>query len=253
MSASKLRSLSRVFWLLIGIVCLPASLTAQTVTFSGKVTDQNTGLGIAGVAVVAQGNQTGTRVAVTDAQGNYSIPFGANTNIRLRCYRTQYIFNPVVIGFFSPGGFPISGAINQDFTGLTLPFPILIFAQPPILLTEDGTLNALTLDSVLQTRDPVALSNNAYFGADKRTRLQLYVVDLDLFSGETLSIISASARDAQQVSHALTIEDLRKVPGVPWMSQLTLRLPNEVVSPGDAFVSVTARGQQSVEVRIHIQ
>jgi len=254
MSAFKALHLpSHIFWLLILIVCAAGSLSAQTVTFNGRVTDQNTGQGIPGVAVVAQGNNSGTRVAVTDAQGNYTISFGSSSNIRLRAYRTQYVFNPAVIGFFSPGGFPIVGTIQQDFTGIALPFPILIFAQPPILLTEDNSLNALTLDSVLQTRDPVAVANNSYFGSDKRTRIQLYVVDLDLFSGETISIISATAVDAQQVGHPLIVEDLRKVPDVPWMSQLTLRLPNDLTGPGDAFVTVTVRGQPSVAARIHIK
>src|SRR6185312_11690669 len=253
MSISKSGSRSRIFWLLCGLVCLAVPLSAQSVTFSGRVTDQSSGQGIPDVAIVAQGNNSGTRVVVTDAQGNYTLPFGSSSNIRLRPYRSQYVFNPALIGFFSPGGFPIVGSIHQDFTGIALPFSILIFAQPPILLTEDNSLNALSFDSVLQTRDPMALVNNNYFGSDKRTRLQLYVVDLDLFSGETLSIISATALDAQQVNHPLTVEDLRKVPGVPWMSQLTLRLPNDLLGPSDAFVSVTARGQTSVAVRIHIK
>jgi len=51
-----------------------------TVTLSGRVTDQNTAQGIADVAIVAQGNQTGTRVVITDVQGNYTLPFGANTS-----------------------------------------------------------------------------------------------------------------------------------------------------------------------------
>lgn len=244
---------SRIIWLLIVIAGAGGSLKAQTVTFMGRVTDQNTGQGIAGVAIAAQGNQTGARVAVTDSQGNYTLPFGANSNIRLRAYRSLYVFNPAAIGFFSPGGQPIVGSIQQDFTGLALPFSILIFAQPPIILTEDGSLNALGLDGVFQTRDPLALANNSYFSSDKRTRLQLYVFDLDLFSGETISIISATAVDAQQVSHTLTVEDLRKVPGVPWMSQLTLRLPGDLTGPGDPFVTVTVRGQPSVAARIHIK
>lgn len=244
---------ARILLLPIVFVCAAWSLKAQSVTFTGRVTDQNTGQGIAGVAIAAQGNQTGTRVAVTDTQGNYTLPFGANSNIRLRAYRTQYVFNPVVIGFFSPGGLPIVGTIQQDFSGLALPFSILIFGQSPIILTEDGSLNALGLDGVFQTRDPLAVANNNYFGSDKRTRLQLYVFDLDLFSGETTSIISATAIDAQQVSHALAVEDLRKVPDVPWMSQLTLRLPSDLTGPSDPFVTVTVRGQPSVAARIHIK
>lgn len=89
--------------LLTATLCGGFSVWAQqpTVTFSGRVTDQNTALGIADVAVVAQVNQTGTRVVITDAQGNYSPPFGANTNIKLRAYKTGLVFNPAFAGFAS--------------------------------------------------------------------------------------------------------------------------------------------------------
>ena len=63
------------------IVTTAVTAYSQTTTFTGRVTDQNTGLGIPNVAVVAVGNLTGTRVAITDTQGNYSIPIGANSNV----------------------------------------------------------------------------------------------------------------------------------------------------------------------------
>ena len=235
------------------VLCGAASVCAQTVTFTGRVTDQNTGQGIAGVAVIAEGNQTGTRVAVSDAQGNYNLPLGSNTNIKVRAYRTLYFFNPVLVGYSSVGGFPITGGITRDFSGATLPFPILIFAQAPILLTEDESLNLLTLDNVLQVRDPLATTNDSYFGSDKRTRLTLFLVDLDLFSGETVSIISVAALDAQQLAHNLPVEDLRKVPGVPWLSQLTVRLANDLTGPAELSVTVTARGLTSNAAKVHLK
>ena len=244
--------LSRSAALLMLTLCVVASVCAQTVTFNGRVIDQNTGQGIAGVAVVAEGNQTGTRVAVSDAQGNYTLPFGANTNIKLRAYRTRHIFNPLLAGYSSIGGFPITGTLPNDFTGIALPIPILIFAQAPILLTEDESLNLLTLDGVLQTRDPVAATNNNYFGVDKRTRLTLFLVDLDLFSGETISTISVAAIDAQQVSHNLPVEDLRKVPGTPWLSQLTVRA-SDLTGPAELSVTVTARGLTSNAAKVHLK
>src|SRR6185369_8781960 len=76
------RSSMKYFWLSLTLV-LTTALTSysQTATFSGRVTDQNTGVGISNVAVVAVGNQTGTRVSITDTQGNYMISMGANNNI----------------------------------------------------------------------------------------------------------------------------------------------------------------------------
>lgn len=242
-------------WLWLGLTLIlttAVSTYSQTPTFSGKVTDQNTGLGIANVAVVAQGNQTGTRVAITDVQGNYTISMGANNNIKLRAYRTNFVFNPAQVSFISVGAF-LDGPHQLDFSGAALPFPILIFAQAPFLLTEDDSLKALSVDSVFLKRDPFPLLDNNYFGADKRTRIKLLLVDLDLFSGETLSIVTAEAIDQLQIPHNLPVEDLRKVPGVPWMTQLTVMLPSNLVVPGQLTVSVTLRGQTSNSATIRVQ
>jgi hypothetical protein len=249
------KQLSRSLALLMVTLAGAVSVWAQqaTVTFSGRVTDQNTGQGIADVAIVAQGNQTGTRVVISDVQGNYALPFGANTNIKLRAYKTGFVFNPALAGFVSIGGPPITGTLPLNFTGATLPFPILIFAQPPILLTEDESLNALALDGLLHTRDPFPPVNNNYFGPDKRTRMKLFLVDLDLFSGETLSVITVQARDTQQTSHQLPVEDLRKVPGFPWLVQLTVLLPSDLTGPNELTVSVSLRGQASNSAKVRTQ
>jgi hypothetical protein len=71
-------------------------------------------------------------------------------------------------------------------------------------------------------------------------------------SGETLSIITAQAIESG-VSHNLPVEDLRKVPGVPWLSQLTVMLPSDLVVPGELTVSVTARGKTSNAATIRVQ
>lgn len=225
----------------------------QTLTISGRVTDQNTGKAVSGVAVAALGNQTGTRVVITDDQGNYTLPFGANTDIKLRAYKTGFIFNPASSQYITFGGSPFTGNITLNFTGATLPIPILIFAQPPILLTEDDSLNALALDAVLHTRDPFPLVDDHYFGADKRTRLKLFLLDLDLYSGEPTSIITAQARDEQQRVHALPVEDLRKVPGFPWLSQLTVRLPGELAGARNITLSVSARGLTSNSTKLRLR
>jgi len=229
--------------LFVGFVCA-VSISAQTVTFSGRVTEQTTGQGVAGAAVVAEGNVTGTRVAVTDAQGNYTLPFGANTNIKLRPYKTNYVFNPLQVTFVSSGP-AISGSMTQNFSGSS--FPILIIALPPMLLTEDNSLSALVLDNLIHTRDPFPITTNEYFVSDKQTRLKLLLVDLDLHpnQGETLSLISAQARDAQSRTYNLVVEDLRKAPGFPWMSQLLVRLPPELAGVNNVTITVSARGLAS--------
>lgn len=237
------------------IFCLLAPNFAQqqpTVTFLGRVTDENTGQGIPGVAIACQGNQTGTRVTVTDAQGNYNLPFGRNTSIKLRAYKTGFIFNPASAEFTSFGG-AFTGTWTRNFTGAQFPFSFLIFAQPPILLTEDESLNALALDAVLHTRDPFPLVSDNYFGADRRTRLKLFLVDMDLYSGETISIITVQAQDSQLKTYDLPVEDLRKVPDFPWLSQLTMRLPDGLVGVNEITLRVSARGLASNQTKLHLK
>ncbi len=237
-----MRFLVRISIVTIVLLFGGLAVSAQTATFSGRVTEQVGGQGISGAAVVAEGNVTGTRVAVTDPQGNYNLPVGANTNIRIRAYKTNYIFDPLMVIHISTGP-PVSGSFSRDFAGSSFPFRII--TRPPVLLTEDSSLNALALDGIIRTRDPFAVTNGHYFGADNRTRLTLLLVDLDLYpnQGETLSMISVEATDAQFRTFSLTPEDLRKVPGVPWMSQLTVLVPPEIAAIGEANVTVMFEGQ----------
>jgi len=243
---------SRIVSILFLASLTVAPVYSQTATFSGRVTDQNTGLPIPDVAVVAVGNLTGPRVAVSNSAGDYTLEMGPNTSIRLRAYRTNFVFNPAVTGFASIGGF-ITGSRTLNFTGTALPFSILIFPQGPILLTEDNSPQALALDSVHMARDPFPLTNTNYFGPDKQTRIKLLVVDLDLYNGETLSIVSVQAVDSSAIAFDLPVEDLRKVPGTPWMSQLTVRLPNNIPVPNVLTVTVTARGLASNAATIRVQ
>ena len=240
----------RIFSPLLLLLITVAHAYSQTATFSGRVTDSNTGLGMPDVAVVAVGNQTGTRVALTNAQGDYTIQMGTNTNIQVRCYRTKIVFNPLFVGITSIGG-PIIGSHPLNFSGTA--FPVLIFLQAPILLTEDSSLRALALDSVLLTRDPFALVNANYFGTDKRTRIKLLVVDFDLFSGETLSMISVQGIDSSAITHNFPVEDVRIISGTPWLTQLTVRVPEGIATPNVLTITVTARAQTSNAVTVRLQ
>ena len=97
------------------------------------------------------------------------------------------------------------------------------------------------------------MTNPIYFGPDKQTRIKLLVVDLDLYNGETLSIVSVQGVDSSAIVFDLPVEDLRKVPGTPWMSQLTVRLPNNIPVPNVLTVTVTTRGLASNAATIRVQ
>jgi hypothetical protein len=144
---------------------------------------------------------------------------------------------------------------------LTLLFQmILVIAGPqvvraqtpadPILLTEENSQRAIALDSVTRVRDPlpVVALNNFMQGRDPRTRVALFGINLDLLPGENASAVTAQARDSRSRTYSLKVEAVGKVPTLDWLTQVVVRLPDELAQAGDAWISVNLRGQTSNEV-----
>jgi hypothetical protein len=146
-------------------------------------------------------------------------------------------------------------------TLLTLAFPMMfvitgpqwVRAQTPAgptLLTEENTQRAIALDSVTRIRDPlpVVALNNFMEGRDPRTRVALFGINLDLLPGEDASAVTAQARDSHSRNYSLKVEFVGKVPTLDWLTQVVVRLPDELAQAGDVWVSVKLHGQTSNEV-----
>jgi dipeptidyl aminopeptidase/acylaminoacyl peptidase len=123
----------------------------------------------------------------------------------------------------------------------------------PTLITEAGTDNALALDSVTLTRDPFNVSNANNLGQDQRARIMLFAVYTELMPGEEASAVTARAEDSQHVVHPLTVEYVGRVPGLAWLTQVNVRLPEELAGTGDVMVSISLHGTTSNKaiLRIH--
>jgi TolB protein len=114
----------------------------------------------------------------------------------------------------------------------------------PILITEQGTGRAVALDSVTLMRNPLTIYTDRNFSPDRRTRVLLFVDNLDLTAPEIVPAIEvrfADVADAQRV-FVLRPEGVRAAPGMDGVTQLTVRLPDELAAGGDVQVSVTAGG-----------
>jgi hypothetical protein len=120
----------------------------------------------------------------------------------------------------------------------------------PIIATEPNTDSAIALDSVSSMRDPFPLTTRFNFSADGRTRLSLFVMNLDLQPGEN---VTARLEDASLKTYSLTVEFAGKVPNFDLLTQVIVRLPNDTPSGQTLFVSVTLRGQTSNKARIRMQ
>ncbi|HEY9282068.1 MAG TPA: hypothetical protein VIP46_01310 [Pyrinomonadaceae bacterium] len=112
----------------------------------------------------------------------------------------------------------------------------------PVLLTEQGTGRALALDSVTLMRDPLPVDSDYNFSADRRTRVLLFVGNLDAAALEAGLTFEVRFVDAQQQTLTVAPEGVRAVPNLPGVAQLTVRVPDALAASGDARVSVVAAG-----------
>jgi hypothetical protein len=119
----------------------------------------------------------------------------------------------------------------------------------PILATELNSQRAIALDAITFVRDPFAVTNLNYFGADKRTRLTLFATNLSLTPG---LVVTAQAVDSQQMTHSLPVEFVGSMPTFLGSTQIVVKLPDGIVNAGDLQVSITVRGRTSNSVLVGV-
>ena len=140
--------------------------------------------------------------------------------------------------------------------GVVLPV-LLVGARaqsaPPLLITEEGTDNAVAVEPVTRARDPFPVAQTLPFSADPRTRVMLFAQNVGLLPGETASALTATAEDAAHNVYPLTVERVDRVAGFEWMSSVVVRLSDQMTnSTGEVLVGITLRGQASNRVRFRV-
>ncbi len=116
----------------------------------------------------------------------------------------------------------------------------------PMLLTDETTGRAVALDSVTMVRDPLPRDTAHNFSQDRRTRVTLFAVNADLMPGEGASVVTAQIEDVQNRIYPMMVEYVGKVPNFDWLTQIIVRLPDEVSNYGEWWwVKITVRGAAS--------
>ncbi|HEX5873168.1 MAG TPA: PQQ-dependent sugar dehydrogenase [Pyrinomonadaceae bacterium] len=123
----------------------------------------------------------------------------------------------------------------------------------PVLMAEPNTDSAIALDSAILMRDPFPLTNLFNFSSDHRTRLMLFGMNLNLLPNETISAVTARAEDAGLNVFPLAVEFVGKVPGFDWLTQVNVRLPDNMPTNQTLLVSVSLRGKTTNKVRIRMR
>ncbi len=144
------------------------------------------------------------------------------------------------ISAVSPSATPTPGASPSPTTA-------------PVLLTEEDSFRAVAVDSVSFVRDPFPLLTDHNFSSDRRTRVMVFATNLNLATGEDMSVVTAQAEDQFQHIFPLTVEYVGRVSNVSEITQVNLRPPDDLAGGGDVWVNVSLRGVASNQVLISIK
>ncbi|HKQ99766.1 MAG TPA: DUF1800 domain-containing protein [Pyrinomonadaceae bacterium] len=125
-------------------------------------------------------------------------------------------------------------------------------AAGPTLLTEASSTRAVAFESVTQRKEPFSLDMPVPFSADTRNRIVLFAMNLDLLAGEGANALTVDAEDSQKRHYAFKVEDVTPVPDYQWMSQVTVRLSDDIGDVGDVLIRINLHGMSSNRARVAI-
>ncbi len=143
-------------------------------------------------------------------------------------------------------------------------------ANPPVLISDSASTRAIALESVTLKHEPFPLTSTVNFGgADNRTRIAIFAMNLDLLASEACSppsagcatALSADAEDAAHVRYPLTVEYVGQVPQAfdglnttdfRGIYMIVVRLNDAMGDLGDVLVRLNLHGVSSNRVRVAI-
>ena len=130
--------------------------------------------------------------------------------------------------------------------------PVGTGAAPTLLPMVNG-FEAVALDSVTFARNPFPAINTHNFSADNRTRVMLFARDLELLPGETASAVTAEAEDFQGRTYPVTVEYAGRVPNFDWLTQINVKLPDELYQKTGCLIRVKWHGLYSNKVMLTLK
>jgi hypothetical protein len=121
-----------------------------------------------------------------------------------------------------------------------------------LLLNQTNSTRGVALDSVTYVAEPVGIITERNFSSDQRARLMVFAIGTKLANGEQASQVTATVEDSTGTVRPVTVESARKVPNFPWLTQVVVKLTDQIV-PGDVKIRITAHGQTSNPVLVALK
>ncbi len=122
----------------------------------------------------------------------------------------------------------------------------------PVLLTDAASTRAIAFDSATWRAEPFPLVSPIRWGADERTRVMLFAMNLELLSGEGANALTVDAEDSARRRYPLKVEFVGQVPDQPWLYAVVVRLHDEMGDPGDVLIRINLHGMSSNRARIAV-
>src|SRR5712671_1742751 len=148
----------------------------------------------------------------------------------------------------------LSAGLALIFIGALMPTLAAISVSPTLISVSAGSTRAVALESVSMTSEPFSLSAETNFTPnDPRTRITLFVMNLDLLAGEAANSLTVDAEDAAHVHYPLKVEYVGQVPSFPGIHMIVMRL-NDLMTGnlGDVLIRLNLHGVSSNRVRVAI-
>jgi hypothetical protein len=127
---------------------------------------------------------------------------------------------------------------------------LTVLPPAPVLMSEGNTDSAIAVDSVNMMRDPFPLLNLLNFSNDDRTRIKFFAMNLPANNPASVTV---RAEDATMNVYPLTVEYIGKLAEAPSLTEIVVRLPDNLPVMTTLQVSVTFNSQTSNKVRIRMQ
>jgi hypothetical protein len=122
-----------------------------------------------------------------------------------------------------------------------------------LLLTQTGSQRAAALDSVFLTRESFPIVNNmTFFSAENRTRVAVFAIGLKLAANETASAVTATAEDSVGTIRPLTVEFVGRVPGNTWLTEVVLKMNDQITTAGDLKIKLSLHGTATNTVLVAV-
>lgn len=120
--------------------------------------------------------------------------------------------------------------------------------RAPVVISEANSTRALTAASPRGGFNTTARA----FAPGAKTRITVYVTNLDLMSGEDRTAFRADAEDGQHFRYPLEIVSFAPTAERSWVYALTFKLHGAMGDVGDVLLRVNWRGMASNRVRVAI-